>query len=62
MPQGIWGANGMAEGKKEMTREQKIILASRGYQPALYEVLYDYPYTMIVRNIQTKEPALIRKK
>lgn len=52
----------MADKKREMTREQKIILASRGYSPALYEVLYDYPYTMIVRNIQTKEPALIRKK
>ena len=50
----------MAE-KKEMTREQRIILASKGYQPALYEVLYDLPHTMIIRNLETKEPAIIYK-
>lgn len=44
-----------------MTREQRILLASRGYQPDLYEVLYDYPHTMIIRNTQTKEPAVIYK-
>ena len=44
-----------------MTREQKILLALNGYQPALYEVLYDLPHTMIIRNIETKEPAVIFK-
>ena len=51
----------MAEAKPKLTSEQKILLASRGYQPALYEVLYDLKHTMIVRNIQTKEPAVIFK-
>ena len=51
----------MATKNTEMSREQKIILASRGYQPALYEVLYDFPHTMIIRNIETKEPAVIFK-
>lgn len=50
----------MAE-KKTMTREQRIFLASRGYQPDLYEVLYDYPHTMIIREISTKEPKVIYK-
>ena len=47
--------------KKEMTREQKIILTSRGYLPGLYVVLYDLPHTMIIRNIETNEPAIIFK-
>ena len=51
----------MADKQKEMTREQKILLALNGYQPALYEVLYDLWHTMIIRNIETKEPAVIFK-
>lgn len=51
----------MADKQKEMTREQKIILASRGYLPSLHEILYDLPHTMIIRNIETKEPAVIFK-
>lgn len=52
----------MADKDKELTREQKILLAGKGYQPALYEVLQDYPGTMLIRNKQTKEPAIIFKK
>lgn len=46
---------------KAPNREQRIILASKGYQPALYEVLYDLPRTMIIRHIETKEPAVVYK-
>ena len=51
----------MAE-KKEMTREQKILITSKGLLPALYEVLQDYPGTMLIRNKETKEPVVIFKK
>lgn len=51
----------MAEKKTEMTREQKILLALNGYQPALYEVLYDLPRTMIIRSIDKKRAAVIFK-
>ncbi len=51
----------MANKQKDLTREQKILLALKGYQPALYEVLYDLRHTMIIRNIETKEPAVIFK-
>ena len=44
-----------------MTREQRIFLASRGYQPELYEILYDYPHTMIIRELRTKEAHVIYK-
>lgn len=51
----------MEKQDKTPNREQRIILASKGYQPALYEVLYDYPHTMLVRHIETKEPAVVYK-
>ena len=51
----------MATKNTEMSREQKIILATRGYLPALHEILYDLPHTMIIRNIETKERAVIFK-
>lgn len=40
---------------------QKILLASRGMPPSQYEVLQDYPHSMLVRNIYTKEAAVIYK-
>lgn len=51
----------MAEKDKEMTREQKILLASKGIFPVLYEVLYDLPHTMIIRTKDTKEPMVVFK-
>ena len=48
--------------EKELTREQRILLASKGYFPDLYEVLQDYPHSMLVRNKQTQEPAVIFKE
>lgn len=52
----------MADKKTELTQQQqKILLASKGYFPALHEVLYDLPHTMIIRNVETKEPAVIFK-
>lgn len=50
-----------AEKKPEMTRQQQILLASKGYIPGLYEILQDYPHSMLIRNIQTQEPAVIFK-
>ncbi len=47
---------------KEPTWEQKILMASKGFQPSLYEVLQDYPGTMLIRNKVTKEPAVIFKE
>ena len=46
---------------KEPTREQAILLASKGLFPALYEVLFDYPHTMIIRTKDTKEPMIVSK-
>lgn len=51
-----------AEKDKEPDREQRILMASRGYQPAMYDVLFDYPYTMIIRHKVTKEPAVIKRE
>ena len=47
--------------KPEMTPEQQKVLRSRGYQPAEYVVLFDFPKTMIIRNIKTKAPVVIYK-
>ena len=47
--------------KPEITKEQRILLASRGFIPGLYEILQDYPKTMLIRNKQTKKPAIIFK-
>ena len=51
----------MADKKKELTREQKILLVSRGFLPDMYEVLQDYPRSMLIRNKETKEAAVIFK-
>ena len=51
----------MADKKKELSREQKILLASKGLFPELYEVLYDLPHTMIIRTKDTKEPKVVFK-
>ena len=51
----------MAEKNKELTREQAILLASKGLFPALYEVMFDYPHTMIIRTKDTKEPMVVFK-
>ena len=48
--------------KKEMTMGQRIILKSHGYDPTRYEVLFDYPQSMIIRSIDQKEAAIIFKK
>lgn len=47
--------------KPEMTPEQKALLIMNGYQPAKYEVLFDFPKTMIIRSIDKKEAAVIYK-
>ena len=46
---------------KEMTREQMILLASRGYLPSEWEILYDLPHTMIIRTKDRKDAAIIFK-
>ena len=46
---------------KAPTREQAILLASKGLFPALYEVMYDFPRTMIIRTKDTKEPKVVFK-
>ena len=51
-----------AENNNEPDREQRILMASKGYQPSLHEVLFDYPYTMIIRNKVTQEPAVIYRE
>ena len=51
----------MADNSKEPTREQAILLATKGIPPALYEVLFDYPHTMIIRAKDTKEPMVVYK-
>ena len=47
--------------KPEMTQEQKALLIRKGYQPAKYEVLFDFPKTMIIRSIDKKDGAVIYK-
>ena len=44
-----------------MTQEQKILLAGKGLLPARYEVLQDYPHSMLIREKDTKEPMVIFK-
>ena len=51
----------MADKQQELTREQTMLLASKGLLPARYDVLFDYPHTMIVRTKDTKEPMVIFK-
>lgn len=51
----------MAAKKTELTQEQRILLSRKGFYPDMYEVLQDYPHSMLVRNIATKEPAVIYK-
>jgi hypothetical protein len=51
----------MADKDKKPTREQSILMASKGFRPALYEVLYDLPHTMIIRHIENKQPEIIYK-
>ena len=46
---------------KGLTREQVILLASRGYLPSEWEVLLDYPRTMLIRRIDRSEAAVIYK-
>ena len=46
---------------KEMTRGQMILLASKGYLPSEWEILYDLPHTMIIRTIDRKDAAIIFK-
>lgn len=48
--------------KKEMTMGQRIILKSHGYSPTLFEVLFDYPQSMIIRSVDQKEAAIIFKE
>lgn len=52
----------MADKKKELTQEQKIILQRRGLIPERYTVLLDYPETMMVRNVITNETRVIYKR
>ena len=48
--------------KKEMAREQMILIASRGYLPSEYEVIVDYPRSMLIRKKDGTEPAVIFKE
>ena len=47
--------------KKEMTQAQKILLASKGYNPGNYEVLFDAIDSMIIRSLDKTDFALIPK-
>lgn len=47
--------------QKEMTRGQMILLASRGYLPSEWEVLQDYPRSMLIRTKDRKDAAIIFK-
>lgn len=47
--------------KKEMTPIQKALLASKGYNPGNYEVLFDAIDSMIIRSRDKTDFALIRK-
>ena len=55
------GDTAVSDKDKKPNREQSIIIASKGFQPALYEVLYDLPHTMIIRHIDNKKPEIIYK-
>ena len=52
----------MAEKKKDLTQEQRLLLKSRGLIPEHYIVLQDYPYSLLVRNTVTQEARIINKK
>ena len=48
--------------KREMTLAQKVLLASKGYNPGNYEVLFDAIDSMIIRSLDKTDFALIRKE
>ena len=41
---------------------QRIILKYHGYSPTMFEVLFDYPQSMIIRSLDQKEAAIIFKE
>lgn len=51
----------MAKKSKVLTPEQVRILKRNHLEPALYEVLQDLPNTLLVRNIYTRQPAVLAK-
>lgn len=48
--------------KKEMTREQRDVLKSRGLRPESWIVLIDCPGSLLIRNITTQEARLLYKQ
>ena len=51
----------MAEKKEQLTIEQIYLLASRGYSPAEWDVLYDLRRSMIIRRKDKTDTAIIFK-
>lgn len=48
--------------QKELTREQKILLASRGYLPDMWEVIVDGRQSMLIRRKDRLDAAVIFKE
>ena len=48
--------------QKELTREQRILMGCRGYQPALHEVLFDGKHCMLIRSLDRMDAAVIYKE
>lgn len=48
--------------KKEMTREQRNVLKSKGLRPESWIVLIDCPGSLLIRNIVTQEARLLYKQ
>ena len=47
--------------QKELSREQRILMASRGYLPGMYDVLYDGKQCMLIRSKDRTEAVVIYK-
>lgn len=51
----------MAEKKEQLSIEQIYLLASNGYSPAEWDVLYDLKHSMIIRRKDLTDAAIIFK-
>lgn len=46
---------------KEPTPVQRRLMSRAGLDPDRYQVLYDFPHSMLIRDKQTRQPILIDK-
>ena len=51
----------MAQKKEKLTEEQKSILKTKGINPILFEVMQDFPNSLMIKNRLTGEAQVVEK-